>query len=775
MANNRTRYTFIEFIDNYSIRIPLIQRDYVQGRESLDKKLLEKRQEFIRLLLNALSEGKVYHVDFIYGSPVQDQKTSTGKAFFLPLDGQQRLTTLFLLHWILINKSTRNVTEKSDLLRRISGFSYETRLSSAAFCIKLTSNVLDQLPCGKVREVISECPWYSSDWDYDPTICNMVSMLEAMNTLLEEYNASDIDAMLNNILSSSKSITFDLLDMKEYALTDGLYIKMNARGKELTDFEHWKALFIQLLEDNYRNENYRSLFTDKVEHEWANLFWDYVKDNPEEYPTIDNCFMSFFHYLTNLQYYSVVYPQQEEHKIDYIGTVEQINSVYKNQKCVKLLFNTLDFLSIVGQKESVFFNELFKHGNDDVDDNRIRLFSEGRTNLFQRCILTKENEDFDIYEKTLLYALIIYCTKHNVTRVTTELKQYVRVVRNLLLNTNQFVQAQVNLISNLRLNEFDSYNRVLELLSAQNDVSNSLLETITGLGGKNAAIIEKEKLEIPNRSLVCWLEDTTFCRGNIRAFMPMINQLPKEVLIKRISLFNNASDEDKIRVLIAAGYKGLNVGWCKYGTRLFFGKEGRWDVIFSRDDQKVGKALQPFVDADSSIDEYISQSIPEDHDFRYYSLKYEEFIKSRSYWQNQDDSNSCYYFAVQNELDDLDMISLKAYTRSPLLAYHTEPFASTVLWKLVERHPQIFGNGKLQNCSIHRDKAQLVFYNKEESGKAFSLFLQDKKWYINDVDRIPSKLIDEYNIEDNCLTERNDKDLIEVAVDFVNAFAQLIG
>lgn len=774
MANNRTRYTFIEFIDNYSIRIPLIQRDYIQGRESSDKKKLEKRQEFIRLLLNSLKNGKAYHVDFIYGSPVQNQRTGTGKQFFIPLDGQQRLTTLFLLHWILINKSARNDTEKSELLKRISGFSYETRLSSAAFCIKLTSNIFDQLPCGKVRETFSECPWYSSDWDFDPTISNMVSMLEAMNTMLEEYNVSDIDAMLNNILSPSKSITFDLLDMKEYALTDSLYIKMNARGKELTDFEHWKALFIQLLEDNYRNEDFRAKFTDKVEHEWANLFWDYVKNNPEEYPTIDNCFMSFFHYLTNLQYYSVVYPHQDEQK-DYFGTIEQINNVYRNHDCVTLLFNSLDFLSVVGKKDSNFFDEIFKNNNDDVNDNRIRLFSNGRTNLFQRCILPQENEDFDIYEKTLLYALLLYCTKLNINTVTRELKQYIRVVRNFLLNTNQFVQAQVNLISNLRLNEFNSYNRILELLSAQNDVSNALSETITGLGGKNAAIIEKEKLMIPNRSLVCWLEDMTFCRGNIRAFMSMISLIPEEVLIKRISLFNNASDEDKIKILIAAGYKGISVGWCKYGTRLFFGKEGRWDVLFSRDAEKVGKALQSFVVMDSSIEEYIIQNIPKNHDFRYYSLKYEEFIKSRGYWQNQNDSNSYYYFAVQNELDDLDMISLKAYTRSPLLAYHTEPFASTVLWELVERYPKIFGNGKLQNCSIHREKAQLVFYTKEESKKAFSLFLQDKKWYIKDVGSIPSELIDKYNIEDNCLTERNGKDLIDIALDFVIDFVQLIG
>ena len=391
MANYKSRYTFIEFIQNYSIRIPLIQRDYVQGREYTDEKKLEKRQEFIRLLMDALKDGKVYHVDFIYGSPVQNQKSGTGKSFFIPLDGQQRLTTLFLLHWILISKSTRDESEKIELLSKIGDFSYETRLSSAAFCTKLTSNLIPELENGNVKKVISDQPWYSSDWDYDPTICNMLSMLEAMNTMLECKYKSFIDIMLDNALSTDSSITFDLLDMKEYALTDGLYIKMNARGKELTNFEHWKALFIQLLEDNYKDEGLKDIFTDKIEHDWANLFCDYVKDDVKKYPVIDDCFMSYFHYLTNIFYYSYIYPQQGEKKIEYIETVEQIYSVYKIPNCIDILFKSLDFLSVVGRIDSPFFEELFRHGNEKKDDDRIRLFSKGRINLLQRCIITQEN------------------------------------------------------------------------------------------------------------------------------------------------------------------------------------------------------------------------------------------------------------------------------------------------------------------------------------------------------------------------------------------------
>ena len=270
MSSPKTRYTFMEFVKEYSIRIPLIQRDYVQGHDFTDKHKLEKRQEFIRLLMNALKRGTAYHVDFIYGSSIQNKEILGGKIFFIPLDGQQRLTTLFLLHWILISKSYLEKDEKIKYLGHLEGFSYETRLSSAAFCDKLTKTILEELPSGKVREIITDCSWYSNDWDYDPTINNMISMLEAMNSMLENEFMPFINQMLENALNSTSSITFDRLDMDEYSLTDGLYIKMNARGKELTTFEHWKALFIQFLEDTYQDALLISEFTDKIEHDWAN-------------------------------------------------------------------------------------------------------------------------------------------------------------------------------------------------------------------------------------------------------------------------------------------------------------------------------------------------------------------------------------------------------------------------------------------------------------------------------------------------------------------------
>ena len=71
------------------IEIPLFQRDYAQGRKGA---MVERiRTSFLNVLHGAVTGGNAVSLDFVYG----DVENRT----FRPLDGQQRLTTLFLLHW----------------------------------------------------------------------------------------------------------------------------------------------------------------------------------------------------------------------------------------------------------------------------------------------------------------------------------------------------------------------------------------------------------------------------------------------------------------------------------------------------------------------------------------------------------------------------------------------------------------------------------------------------------------------------------------------------
>ena len=84
------------------ILIPRIQRPYAQGR--LRERETKIRNQFLGQIFSHLCEGTVMDMNFVYGSVKETEK---GVYTMELLDGQQRFTTLFLLHWFLLNKEDR--------------------------------------------------------------------------------------------------------------------------------------------------------------------------------------------------------------------------------------------------------------------------------------------------------------------------------------------------------------------------------------------------------------------------------------------------------------------------------------------------------------------------------------------------------------------------------------------------------------------------------------------------------------------------------------------
>lgn len=102
--SNKT--TFWKFIKENKIEIPIIQRDYAQGRDGKE----ELRKNFIKDLKNALTGGEQVVLDFVYGAKENDALN--------PIDGQQRLTTLWLLHWYIALKAEK-LDEVGETLKNL--------------------------------------------------------------------------------------------------------------------------------------------------------------------------------------------------------------------------------------------------------------------------------------------------------------------------------------------------------------------------------------------------------------------------------------------------------------------------------------------------------------------------------------------------------------------------------------------------------------------------------------------------------------------------------
>ena len=168
-------------LQEYKIVIPILQRDYAQGREI--GKVPQIRERFLKALFTALKENKdTLELDFVYGyTKLNDSGNSTEMArkSFIPLDGQQRLTTLFLLHWYIAAKE--NHLEEAK--KYIAKFTYETRHSSGLFCHRLVDFTPEEIET-PIKETIIKQPWFFTAWKNDPTISSMLTMLNAIQDKL---------------------------------------------------------------------------------------------------------------------------------------------------------------------------------------------------------------------------------------------------------------------------------------------------------------------------------------------------------------------------------------------------------------------------------------------------------------------------------------------------------------------------------------------------------------------------------------------------------------
>lgn len=256
------------------VEIPLVQRDYAQGRRTPEVDAI--RSDFLDVLVTAISDGVPVGLDFVYG----DVQAGTLK----PLDGQQRLTTLFLLHWYVAFR-----TERLSADLPWTHFRYATRASAEMFCERIVANP----PPANVPLVstwIEDQSWYLHVWQHDPTIHAMIVVINALDHRLRDINLETAWARLTS--GSNPAISFHVLPIEEMGAGDDLYIKMNSRGKPLTPFENFKARFEKALEGSPR----ASEFADRVDGAWSDVLWQYRGTDD----VVDDEFFRYFTFVTEI-------------------------------------------------------------------------------------------------------------------------------------------------------------------------------------------------------------------------------------------------------------------------------------------------------------------------------------------------------------------------------------------------------------------------------------------------------------------------------------------
>lgn len=260
------------------VEIPIIQRDYAQGRPAET----EVRVAFVGSLRAALDKTEddpslPLDLDFVYGGISGDR--------FQPLDGQQRLTTLFLLHWYLAWRDGKMADFRAFMVADgLCRFTYQVRASSYEFFNELVNWDGPTAPLAtKMSTQIEDQFWYFRSWNLDPTIRSALNMLDELHESFGKVTGH-YDRLAGGGIAY---ITFQLLDLENFGLSDDLYIKMNARGKPLTPFESFKAQLEHHLDALLPGLTFvlngaatlpRQYFSYRLDKDWADLLWHYRDD-----------------------------------------------------------------------------------------------------------------------------------------------------------------------------------------------------------------------------------------------------------------------------------------------------------------------------------------------------------------------------------------------------------------------------------------------------------------------------------------------------------------
>jgi hypothetical protein len=429
-AFTESRITFPGLFSKFArVEIPIIQRDYAQGRKTAE----DVRSSLLEAMFEALDRSPgdnalPLDLDFVYGSITRTMEDGEAVVAFAPLDGQQRLTTLFLLHWFTAWKD--GMGDKFREVYRQGGksrFAYLVRPSSSEFFDTLADFFPDPSGAGesKLSAFLAEQPWFFLYWKQDPTIQSALVMLDAIQ---ERFgNVLGLHAKLTD--EESPRITFQFLDLQQFGLSDDLYIKMNARGKPLTAFENFKAKLEQKLASDFKHWKeegdageipVKDYFCHRIETRWADLFWHF-RDRKSQ--LFDDKLMALYRELAIItrspddeSFENVVHELRGQKGGLTYNWLAKLGAA--DEPMLRCLFGTLDRLSGSDGGMQVFLSDA-KYLNE--------------RSLFEKAIDPKANLNYE--ESILLRAYTGYLVEHREGIDADSMWNWCRVVANLARNT----------------------------------------------------------------------------------------------------------------------------------------------------------------------------------------------------------------------------------------------------------------------------------------------------------------------------------------------------
>lgn len=668
----KMKTSFTDLLAKNNIVIPIIQRDYAQGRN--DAKTAKIRKDFLGAIFEILHQRvntdteKGLELDFIYGFST----TSGNRTNFAPIDGQQRLTTLWLILWYISVKEKISPEQKQLLVN----FKYETRHSTTVFCDQLIQ-FTPAFDCKSVVDEIKNQSWYFEAWAFDPSIRAMLVMLSDIEALYNELKANNVWAIFNHEVNP---FHFYKLDMEKVGLPDDLYIKMNSRGKPLTEFEYFKTGFLEII----TNVVLKNRFENSIDQKWAECIWSIVHDKHKNDPKIDiallvdDCFMRLLNFISDVQAYKQGIPFIEiNHSLD--DTIK----LYQNEENLIFLFDVLDCVVDLQSYNPTFWKDLFYTSKDDFASEKTRIFFQNSNiDLLKKCLFNynKNDKGFSYPEQLLFYACIIHLLKktNNFSRAT-------RIVRNLVANSDNELGRQIGL-SFSEIEEFvQSFNfeQLDHFKTDQIEEEKAKFYYINQNNAVTEIIYKLEDSDILRGCISIFDLDATFANRANR-FLAIFDEDAVNIdFINRSNLllcFGDYSQNDGPLTNLLASAKGI---WRKFFTTPAYNKS---DLI-SRTKKVLMDCLDNIeIDQSLSIDRKIEDTVKQyelsPKDWIYYFLKYPSFRNS---------CNKGYY--RWNDTNPYPLFKMK---ERQFNGYHWDPFLAEIKNQVNNENLKLYVGGEMQ-------------------------------------------------------------------------------
>ncbi|MDR1587719.1 MAG: DUF262 domain-containing protein [Treponema sp.] len=563
------KYTLKEFFtdnEHEQIIIPEIQRDYVWKKDNVEhllksicdnaekhKKNLDDMgmtEELLRTLPPKAREAIIEkmekdtascNIGFFYAYTDPEM---AGRCILI--DGQQRMTTLFLLLIYLNIKENqqdkfRRFYFKDDMLK----FDYKVRESAHEFLLNFVKYLLD----GNNVDDVFDQYWYFSEYKYDMTIQSLLSNYNVIKDYLFQKNLP-LEYVEGNIV-------FWYFDTDKSSQGEELYIYMNSRGESVSQNENIKAALLKDLSEKEKHE-----WGLKWE-EWKNFFWKIRRKNHNA----DIGFNEFLRWIKTIEYIKLNADSPVEKLSNEIKKIKEQNSIQSDGLSFDLIekyFNGIDRLIKI--KEQLYWKD--------------QWFSEppSAVNYF------------------VLFPVLMYAIKHH-EYDENNFRRFARFFYNIARFDNLSKSPYTALVSIIRIvNKFleAGYVDVTELCNFKDDFGNILTsEEITKL---TIYKLHNDTNRIDIETSFWEAEDFKLCKGTVRFIWDCINydHNPLSFTDKKYSEFHNClsvfitlfeTPDDLLRRSLLT--KGDYKIWDGYSTSLdanrysFLGnKNSEWEDCF---------------------------------------------------------------------------------------------------------------------------------------------------------------------------------------------------